>query len=69
MFFRKKKEEKELCFHEWQLADYHITDSYNGIDVDIIHKYELGCHKCNRIKTVDDFEFSRLESLDLLKIN
>lgn len=69
MFFRKQKveEKKELCFHEWQLADYHITDSYNGVDVDILHKYELGCHKCKRIKTVDSYEFSRMCELGLLK--
>lgn len=68
MFFRKKPEEKkELCFHEWQLADYHITDSYNGVDVDIIHKYEIGCHKCEAIKTVDDYEFSRMKTLGLIK--
>lgn len=68
MFFRKKKEEeKELCFHEWQLADFSIFDNYNGVDVDIEHKFEIGCHKCKRIRTVDSYEFNRMRELGLIK--
>mgnify|MGYP005995988169 CR=1 FL=1 len=68
MLFRKKKSDpKPFCLHEWQLADYKMVDSYKGYDVDILHKYELGCEKCQSLRTVDNYEYSQMVNLGLIK--
>nr|BDD45842.1 hypothetical protein 3 [Bacillaceae bacterium] len=68
MFFKKKsKPQKELCFHEWQLADYSEVDYHTGVDIDIECIYELGCNKCKQIKRVDVYKYNKLMELGLIK--
>lgn len=59
MFFRKK----EICFHEWKLVDY---NNHVSAYLEICEKYEIGCPKCNRTKTVDKYAYSKMKSQGLI---
>lgn len=67
MFFKKKKkEEKEICFHEWRVIDF-----VSEIDSSLAYEehYELGCVKCCRTKIVDKYGFKELVKVGLIQVN
>ncbi|MFA1821202.1 hypothetical protein ACDX78_13680 [Virgibacillus oceani] len=63
MFFRrKKKESKSVCVHDWYLIDTRKTEHYNGIDIDFLNFYTIGCVKCNERREMDEFSFSHFKN-------
>jgi hypothetical protein len=68
MFFnRKPKETKPLCFHEWRVADFGVTEYYTGVDIDFHRRYVLGCEKCGNTRTVDEFAFYEMRDAGVIK--
>ncbi|WCS68097.1 hypothetical protein Goe26_01850 [Bacillus phage vB_BsuM-Goe26] len=63
--FRRKQ--KKLCFHEWKLADYYTSTVYNGVDVDFVGHYKLGCLNCGSTRVLDEFEYRRMLDRGLIQ--
>lgn len=64
MFFFKRKPAEPICKHTWELIDY---DSYVDSSLAVVKRFKLGCLKCNRDKTVDEYDYGKMNRLGLIK--
>lgn len=62
LFFKKRN--KVICFHEWKLAEY-VT--YVDMSLAIEEYYEIGCCKCNKLRTIDKYSYERMKNKGLIK--
>jgi hypothetical protein len=61
-WFRKRtKEIAPVCVHDWHLLDTDKDEVCNGIDVDFLKRYQVGCIKCNKTKVMDELQFAHFE--------
>lgn len=68
MFFNRKKNKlQKQCKHNWTLSDYHYSTFNTGVAVDVEDRYVLYCDKCENSKEVDEFTFSKMNRLGLIK--
>lgn len=54
IFNRWKKTVKPICLHEWYLVYTYIDEIYNGYDVEFDKKYEIGCVRCDEVRTLNE---------------
>ena len=55
---------KEKCkFHEWKMSDFRID--ITPYDVDKL--YEITCLKCDKSRTVNEYEYEHMIKLGLIK--
>ncbi|PFB17021.1 hypothetical protein CN399_08680 [Bacillus cereus] len=70
-WFGKKKiveiEQAPPCFHVYGLVDVGIHERYNGIDIDIENSYSLACVKCNKRRTVSEYDYYVLNRKGLIQ--
>ena len=65
MFFKRKtKKVNTTCFHEYKIVD---LISYVDFSLDYEMYYEIGCLKCGTKRTVDEYDFSEMRKIGLIR--
>ena len=62
----KRKIVESNCAHSWHLADYETRYFNAGTSVDVEDYFILRCTHCGNKRSVDEFEFYKLQRYGLL---